>query len=55
MVIVFHYTPVNTILQFDELNFDGLAGKRQKHQNFPCQSFALFGKYLQLIIYWLIY
>ena len=26
--------------QFDGLNFDGLAGK---HQNFPCQNFALQG------------
>ena len=24
--------------KFDGLNFDGLAGKRQKHQNFPRQN-----------------
>ena len=29
--------------QFDGLNFDGLAGKHQKHQNFPHQNFALYG------------
>ena len=34
MVTVFHYTPVNA-KQFDGLNIDGLAGKRQKRQNFP--------------------
>ena len=28
--------------QFDGLNFDGLAGKRQKRQNFPHQNFALY-------------
>ena len=43
MVTVFHYTPVNA-KQFDGLNIDGLAGKHQKHQNFPCQNFALYGK-----------
>ena len=26
-------------LKFDRLNFDGLAGKRQKHQNFPLLKF----------------
>ena len=26
--------------QFDGLNFDGLAGKRQKHQNFPPSKFC---------------
>ena len=30
--------------QFDGLNFDGLAGKHQKRQNFPRQNFALYGK-----------
>ena len=29
MVTVFHYTPVNALLQFDKLNFGGLAGKGQ--------------------------
>ena len=29
--------------QFDGLNFDGLAGKHQKRQNFPRQNFALCG------------
>ena len=29
--------------QFDGLNFDGLAGKHQKRQNFPHQNFALYG------------
>ena len=29
--------------QFDGLNLDGLAGKRQKRQNFPYQNFALYG------------
>ena len=43
MVTVFHYTPVNA-KQFDGLNIDGLAGKRQKRQNFPRQNFALYGK-----------
>ena len=42
MVTVFHYTPVNA-KQFDGLNIDGLAGKRQKCQNFPCQNFVLYG------------
>ena len=28
--------------QFDGLNFDGLAGKHQKHQNFPPSKFALY-------------
>ena len=45
MVTVFHYTPVNT-KQFDGLNIDGLAGKYQKRQNFPRQSFALYGIWL---------
>ena len=39
MVTVFHHTPVNAIYtvfkQFDWLNFDDLAGKRQKRQNVP--------------------
>ena len=39
MVTVFHYTPVNA-KQFDGLNIDGLAEKRQK---FPRQNFALYG------------
>ena len=39
MVTVFHYTPVNA-KEFDELNIDGLAGKRQ---NFACHNFALYG------------
>ena len=29
--------------QFDGLNIDSLAGKRQKRQNFPHQSFPLYG------------
>ena len=29
--------------QFDGLNFDGLAGKHQKRQIFPCQNFMLYG------------
>ena len=40
MVTVFHYTPVNT-KQFDGLNIDGLAGKRQKRQNFPPSKFCI--------------
>ena len=46
MVTVFHHTPVNTVLfykQFDGLNFDALAGKCQKRQNFPRQNFVLYG------------
>ena len=39
MMTVFHYTPVNA-KQFDELNIDGLAGKRQKRQNFPPSKFC---------------
>ena len=31
--------------QFDGFNFDGLAGKRQKRQNFPRKNFALYGMY----------
>ena len=31
--------------QFDELNFDGSAGKHQKCQNSPCQNFLLYGTY----------
>ena len=30
-------------LKTDGLNFDGLAGKHQKHQNFPHLNFALYG------------
>ena len=45
MMTVFHYTPVNA-KQLDGLNIDGLAGKRQKRQNFPHQNFALYGKLL---------
>ena len=45
MVTVFHYAPVNA-KQFDGLNIDGLAGKRQKRQNFPRQNFALYGNKL---------
>ena len=35
----------NTVLpqKFDGLNFDGLAGKHQKRQNFPCENFPLYG------------
>ena len=29
--------------QFDRLNFDGVVGKHQKHQNPPRQNFALYG------------
>ena len=39
MVTVFHYTPVNA-KQFDGLNIDGLAGKRQKRQNFSPSKFC---------------
>ena len=39
MVTVFHYTPVNA-KQFDGLNIDSLAGKRQKRQNFPLSKFC---------------
>ena len=28
--------------QFDGLNFDGLAGERQKHQNFPPDKIFLY-------------
>ena len=39
-----------TILkQFGGLNFDGLAGKRQKHQNFPHQKFLLAIRYFAQI------
>ena len=33
----------NTVLpsKFDGLNFDGLAGKRQNHQNFPLYGIQL--------------
>ena len=30
-------------LKIDRLSFDDLAGKHEKHQNFPCQNFALYG------------
>ena len=40
MVTVFHHIPVNTIL-----NFDGLAGKHQKHQNFPPSEFCAIQYY----------
>ena len=39
MVTVFHYTPVNT-KQFEGLNIDSLAGKRQKCQKFPPSKFC---------------
>ena len=31
------------IKQFNGLNFDSVAGKRQKHHNFPRQNFAIYG------------
>ena len=40
MIIVFHDTPVNAVLFLNNLNFDGLAGKRQKRQNFPPSKFS---------------
>ena len=51
MVPTFHHTPVNTVVfeQFDGLNFDGLAEKHQKRQNFPRQNFALYGINLHLL------
>ena len=39
MVTVFHYAPVNAE-QFDRLNSDSLAGKRQKRQNFTPSEFC---------------
>ena len=33
--------------QFDRLNFDGLARKYQKRQNFPLQNFVLYGIVIQ--------
>ena len=39
VVTVFDYTPVNA-KQFDGLNIDGLAGKRQKRQNSPPSKFC---------------
>ena len=36
--------------QFDRLNFDGLAGKRQKRQNFPHQNFALYSMLMTVTI-----
>ena len=48
MVTVFHYTPVNA-KQFDGLNIDGVAGKCQKRQNFPCQKFCAI-RYVELKI-----
>ena len=30
-------------LKFDRFNFDSLAGKRQKRQNFPRKNFPLYG------------
>ena len=44
MVNVFHYAPVNA-KQFDGLNIDGLAGKRQKRQNFPPSKFCAIRYY----------
>ena len=51
MATVFHYTPVNA-KQFDGLNIDGLAGKRQKRQNFPPSkiNFALYSTIVLLFI-----
>ena len=37
MVTVFYHGPVNAVM-LDGLTFDSLAGKHQKHQNFPCQK-----------------
>ena len=34
--------------QFNGLNFDGPAGKRQKRQNFPRQNFVLYGMNIPL-------
>ena len=52
MVTVFHYTPVNA-KQFDELNIDVLAGKCQKHQNFPRQFCAIqYIMYFWMCLYW---
>ena len=38
------------VKQFDRLNFDGLAGKRQKCQSFPHQKFALYGMLMTVTI-----
>ena len=38
-----HHTPVNAVFVFkecDRLNFDSLAGKHQKHQNFSLSKFC---------------
>ena len=35
--------------QFDELNFDGLAGKRQRCQGFPRQNIAPDGTPLRMV------
>ena len=59
MVTVFHYTPVNA-KQFDGLNIDGLAVKRQ---NFPPSKFCaiqytharvekLYVHHMCIILYW---
>ena len=48
MVTVFHYTLVNA-KQFDGLNIDGLAGKHQKHQNFPPVKILHYTVFLNLL------
>ena len=35
-------------LKFDWFDFDSLAGKHQKRQNFPHQNFALYSSYVKL-------
>ena len=38
--------------QFGRLNFDGLAGKRQKHQNFPPSKFSAIQYFAQIFSYY---
>ena len=43
MVTIFHHIPVNACIVFKQLyglNFDSLAGKHQKRQNFPPSKFC---------------
>ena len=50
MVTILYHAPVNVvmILKIDGLNFDGLAGKHQKRQNFPVKILH----YMAVLVNW---
>ena len=52
---VFHHAPVNTVmlLNINRLNFDGLAGKCPKCQNFSLSKFCAI-RYVHAVKVWYI-